>query len=186
MNVVLTNKNYDKLEEMIVLANKFGFNEVLLQPMTIFSKEGEKLKVDKRKELDKYLTKAVKRAKGLGVLTNMKDFIKNEVVERTSEMNKLILKKTEKSETFLSVPCFEPWYNMVILPNGQVGPCAIFGGNGKASILDKSLKEIWFGDYFHEIRERLLKRNLFSFCKNCCVPVFLENTRIRKELERLI
>jgi len=174
MNVVLTNKNYKMLEGMIKLASEFGFEEVLLQPMTVFSEEGEKLKINNRQrdELDEHLRNASRMARMLGIHTNMDKFIENRIVERTDEMDKVILEKSGSlSHEFLSLPCFEPWYNIVIMPDGQTGPCAMFGGKSTVNAKNTSLKEIWYGNFFSEIRERLLKKKLFHFCKNCCVPL---------------
>jgi len=44
MNIVLTNKNYDKLEDILKLAKKYDFKEVLIQPMTVFLKRRRKTK----------------------------------------------------------------------------------------------------------------------------------------------
>jgi MoaA/NifB/PqqE/SkfB family radical SAM enzyme len=186
MNVVLTNKNYDKLEEMMALAKKFNFKEFLLQPMTIFSEEGEKLKVENIENVSKYLIAAERRAKEFGIKTNMESFIRNAIIERTNEMERMIEEEIKKFDGFLSLPCFEPFYNLVIMPDGKAGPCAIAGGKTEASVRNKSLKEVWFGQGFEEFRKRLLDGKLFPFCSHCCVPIFLENKKLRNELAEVI
>lgn len=186
MNVVLTNKNYDKLEDMIELGSKFDFKEVILQPMTIFSEEGEKLKIKDLEIVSKYLEDAEKKASELGIKTNMDSFIGNAIVEKTNEMEKMIGEEIKKFKNeFLSVPCYEPFYNIIIMPDGKVCPCAV-AGESRVSIKNATLKEIWFGDYFKDVREKLLNKELFSFCSHCCVPIFLENKRLRMELSKVI
>jgi MoaA/NifB/PqqE/SkfB family radical SAM enzyme len=188
MNTVLTNKNYDKLEDMLMIAKKYDFKEVLIQPMTIFSKEGEKLKINNTEEAKKYLRAANKVAKKLKINTNMNSIAKNiGVIENTNQMEKMIEREIRKFEnSFLASPCFEPFYNLVIMPDGKAGPCAIAGGMTEANVREKSLKEIWFGKIFEEFREKLLSGKFFPFCSHCCIPIFLENRRLRRELTKVI
>jgi MoaA/NifB/PqqE/SkfB family radical SAM enzyme len=183
LNVVISNKNYDKLDRLIKLAHDLGCQAVSFQPMTIFSEFGEKLRLneDQLNEFPEHIRMAIKISKEYGIYTNLDEFMKEEA-KKSNEMNDLIEKETKDIEIpFLSSPCFEPWYNMVIMPSGSVGPCSVFGGNGE-NIKGKTIEEIWFGEYFSEIRVRLISKKLFSFCKNCCVPVFEENRRLRREL----
>ncbi len=185
LNVVLSNKNYDKLDEMMELAYKMKCGVVSVQPMTIFSSIGEKLKLNKDeiRELPRHIKKAKKIADKYGIYTNVDSFIDLEVVEKVNEMDKIMQIETKNiGNQFLSLPCFEPWYNIIIASNGTVGPCSMFGGKDGVNIKDKGLEEIWYGEYFTNIRERLLKKDLFNFCKNCCVVVFEENKRLRNEL----
>jgi MoaA/NifB/PqqE/SkfB family radical SAM enzyme len=188
MNTVLTNKNYDKLEKMLMIAKKYDFKEVLIQPMTIFSKEGEKLKVNNVEEARKYLKAGNEVAKRLKIRTNMDSIAKNiGVIENVNQMEKMIEREIRKFEnSFLALPCFEPFYNLVIMPDGKAGPCAIAGGMTEANVREKNLREIWFGKIFEKFREKLLARKLFTFCSHCCIPIFLENKRLRRELAKVI
>jgi MoaA/NifB/PqqE/SkfB family radical SAM enzyme len=187
MNVVLTNRNYDKLADMIKLAKKFDFKEVLLQPMTVFSDEGEKLKVENIEDASKYLEKAVEMARRLEIKTNMDSFVRNVIVERTGEMDKMIMSEIKRFDSgFLSVPCYEPFYNLIIMPDGKAGPCAIAGGKTEADVVGRGLKEVWFGELFEGFRNKMLNKELFPFCSHCCVPVFLENKRLREELAKVV
>lgn len=189
INVVLSNKNYDKLEKMIELAHELGCNAVSIQPMTVFSSLGEELKLNKKqlKELPKHINNAKQLAEKYRIHTNVDSFLESEVIEKANEMDEVMKSETKNIENrFLSLPCFEPWYNIIITPNGIAGPCSMFGGVNGVSIADKKLAEIWYGKYFTNIRERLLKKDLFDFCKNCCVVVFEENKRLRNEISKRI
>jgi MoaA/NifB/PqqE/SkfB family radical SAM enzyme len=188
MNIVLTNKNYDKLKEMLILAKKYDFKEVLIQPMTIFSKEGERLKINNLEKTKKYLKVASEIAKKFKIRTNMSSIARNiGVIENVNQMEKMIKKEIRKFKNdFLISPCFEPFYNLVIMPDGKVGPCAIAGGITEVNVREKSLKEVWFGRIFEEFREKLLAGELFPFCSHCCIPIFLENRRLRRELAKVI
>ena len=185
MNVVLTNKNFDKLDKMIILAKKMSVNEVLLQPLTIFSETGRKLQVSNIEKLNKSLEKALKFSKKFKIKTNMETFIENLIVEKTNKMEEMIKEEIKKyRQKFLRIPCYEPFYNLIILPNGSIASCAV--GNPLINIKNKSLEKVWFSKELMEARRRLIKGILFPFCSHCCVPIFLENRRIRKILSRLI
>jgi MoaA/NifB/PqqE/SkfB family radical SAM enzyme len=188
INTVISNKNFDKLDKMVKLAYELGCDAISFQPMTVFSKFGEKLRLSNQQlELfSKIIPKVIKLANELKIFTNLNEFMKDEA-KNSNEMDILIKEEIKKiNNEFLSSPCFEPWYNMIIMPNGSVGPCAVFGGNSNVNVKEKTLKEIWFGKYFNDIRKRLLKKKLFPWCKNCCVVVFEENKRLRRELLRVI
>lgn len=183
INVVITNKNHDELHMMVELAHELGCGAVSFQPMTVFSKQGEELKLskDQLEKLPLHVEKAIEISKKYGVYTNLNEFMRVES-EKSNQMDELIKGEIKGIPSpFFSSPCFEPWYNMVIMPDGSVGPCSVFGGDGE-NIKNKTLEEVWFGEYFDGIRKRLLSKKLFSFCKNCCVPVFEENRRLRREL----
>jgi MoaA/NifB/PqqE/SkfB family radical SAM enzyme len=188
MNTVLTNKNYDKLEGMLILAKKYDFKEVLIQPITIFSKEGEMLKVNNIEEVIKYLKTADEIAKRLKIKTNMNSIAKNiGIIENVNQMEKMIEREIRKfGNSFLASPCFEPFYNLVIMPDGKAGPCAIAGGIAEVNVKESSLKEVWFGKIFEKFRKKLLAGEFFSFCSHCCIPIFLENRRLRRELAKVI
>ena len=183
MNVVLTNKNYDKLDKMVKLAKKYEFKEVLLQPMTIFSKEGEKLSL-KNLNIDKFLLKGIETAKELKIKTNFKLFLRNKIIKMTNEMERLIENEIKKFKGFLAIPCYEPFYNLIISPSGNIKVCAV-ANESNLNVKNKSLKQIWFSKYLMQARKNLKKHKLFSFCSHCCVPIFLENKRIRAQLVRL-
>ncbi|MFB6088294.1 MAG: radical SAM/SPASM domain-containing protein [Candidatus Aenigmatarchaeota archaeon] len=186
-NTVLTNRNYNQLSELIELIYSCGGEDIQLQPMTVFSDVGNECKLEgRREELNESIRKAKRLADKYNIYTNIETFIDNDIVERTNEMDKVMEEETQNKNDFISVPCFEPWYNMVILPTGKVAQCSMFGGKGGDQIKGKTLEEVWFGDYFEKTRRRLLNHNLFSYCENCCVPVNLENKRIRRELKKVV
>ncbi len=185
INTVLTNKNYDRLSELVELVSEFGCEDIQLQPMTPFSEVGEECVFDgKDEELDKYLERASQAAEEQGIYNNFENFVSSDIVKRTDEIDEVTIEGLDSSSgSFSSAPCYQPWYSMVILPDGTVGQCSIFGGDGGEQIKGKSLREVWFGEYFEEVRRRILDHDLFSYCKNCCVPLNFENRKIRNTLK---
>ncbi len=175
MNTVITNKNVEVLEKMIELGSSLGFSEVLFQPITIFSDEGKKL-LPKENLVKRNLRKALLKANNLNIFTNAKILLKKQSI-KAKDLQKLWKKIFKTNKDFLKIPCYEPFYNIVINPYGEVGPCAVFGSS-ELNVKVMKLKEIWYKE-FEKYRNSLKKGEMFKFCKNCCVPIFLENERIR-------
>lgn len=184
-NTVLSNKNYNTLSKIFELGHKYGCKDIQIQPMTIWGKEGQGLKLNDQQieESKQELQKAQKKSKEYNINSNIQSLLNLEYVKNTNRMDKIIKEVPKSNDNpFLSLPCFEPWYNMIILPNGTVSPCSISGNKINENIQEKSLQEIWCGKRFNAVRERLSKKRLFEYCKQCCTVVHIENQRIRQEL----
>lgn len=183
-NTVLSNKNYDHIPEIFELGYKYRCRDIQIQPMTIWGEEGQKLKLNDQqiREAKQELRKAQKKSKEYNINSNISNLLDSEYVKNTNSMDKVIKNIPKNNNPFLSIPCFEPWYNMIILPNGTVSPCSISGNKINENIKEKSLKEIWYGKEFNIIRENLSKKKLFDYCKQCCTVIHIENQKIRKEL----
>lgn len=194
-NTVLTSLNYQTLPDLVKFASDHGCEAISVQPMTVFSPIGEKIKIDAegRKLMQPYLQRAQELAARYKIFTNVGQYIDGELVEKSNRMTEVIresIKSLENSETpeheFLRTPCFEPFYNLIILPEGETGPCSVFGGKGGDDARTRSIEQIWYGPIFQRIRERLLRQIMEEFCKRCCVPVFSENQRLREELRNAL
>jgi len=70
-------------------------------------------------------------------------------------------KQRQKGKLFstngsLDSPCVIGWYSMVIRPTGEVGPCCILQQTSKlGNIYKQSLREIWHGEGFRQLRSSL-------------------------------
>lgn len=184
-NVVLSNKNYDRIQGIFELANKYDCKDVQIQTLTVWGEEGGKLRLNKgeMKRFQSSIKEIKKFAYEKGILTNIESFTDKDLIEKTDKMDEVIQKNKKEKNKFLNLPCFEPWYNMIILPNGVVAPCSISGGKNGDSLKNKSLRSIWFGENFNTLRQNLLNNQLPEYCKTCCVAVHIENQRIKKELK---
>jgi len=181
-NVVLSNKNYDKLNQMIKLANKYNCEFIKFEPITIHSKEGEKLKLNRLQitELQKNIPLAEKSAKKYRIKTNLYHLLDTNLVQKSNH-----IKINKIKNDFLSLPCYEPWYHIVIKVDGTAGPCCIYDKK-KLNIKNKTLKEIWYSNYFNKLRKKIIKGKLPDFCKICNAGQIMENKRIRELLEKRI
>jgi len=181
---VLTNKNYDKLEKMIEFGYHLDCNGVNFEPLMIWSEEGKKLKLSKRQreELKIHIEKALKKAKELGIYTNIINLREERLVNK-NDMRGILKEGLNHRKNILNPPCFNPWFNMEIRVSGRVTPCRICNDeNGCESILDKSLKDIWLGEYFESMREQFMRGNLPDYCRDCASGLVVDMRNMRNQL----
>lgn len=185
-NIVLSNRNYALLPEMVEFARQYGCEDLQIQPMTVWGEAGKALELSEehRKKLPLYVKRALDLANGYRMHTNIGSFLTSSIVERASgRMDEMIAEQTSHVEDrFLGLPCFEPFYNLVILPDGTASFCSMSGGRDGDSIIDKSLEKVWLGKPYQTIRETLFDKNLREYCKRCCSVVNMENDRLRARL----
>jgi len=185
IHAVLTNKNYDKLEEMVKLGKELGAEGVNFEPLIIWSKAGEKLRLTEKqkKELDVHIERALKVAEELGIYTNVANLRRKELVIK-KDMRRVMKRHVScDGKSILSSPCFSPWLNMEIRFSGRVTYCRLCNDEtGTDNIMDKSLEDIWFGEYFENARKNFVKCRLPEFCKDCASGVIVEMQNLREKL----
>lgn len=185
IGMVLNRLNFREIVDMVKLAKKLDVQSFFIEPLTVYTSMGSKLKLTKKeiREFGKLAREAYLFANGLE--TNLQQFFSPEIIEKTGEMIeeiKRILKNERKN--FFFAPCYEPWYRMGIRVDGRVCPCGFFDEESWENIKEKSLREIWFGEYFNLRRKQILEGNLPKHCKKCCITLVANNKLIRSELEK--
>lgn len=188
-HTVLTNKNYNYLEEMIRWGNKLGVCGVCFEPLNTWSEEGTKLKLNEEqtKEFQNLIPHALKVSKKLNIPTNIESLQESRLIKKEN-MTKVIESdiqeiNEEKNHPLLTVPCFNPWLNLEIRISGHVVPCRLCDTHQYANkVHNKSLKEVWCGDYFSRIRNQVLGNKLPRYCKTCASGVIVDFRGLRKEL----
>lgn len=180
--VVLINKNYNKIKDIVELAHELNIDAVFIEPITVYSKTGKKLKLHKKqiKEFQIIAKEAHQLAKKYGIETNLQCFFTSQLIKNTNKMEKVLLENKKKE--FANTACFEPFYRMGIRVDGQVGPCGFFDENSPENIKDKSLKEIWYGAYFNSLRTKMINQDIPNQCRRCCTTLIINNQEIRKKL----
>jgi radical SAM protein with 4Fe4S-binding SPASM domain len=198
---VLSVENYKKLPELVKIGHKVGVNEMTLLPLTVFDESMKKLKLDiKRvKEFIPILKKTIKMQEKFGIGGNYREFLNEEYILKTENMDEVMMKEMEKTikeeypyfknpiKNFEFLPCYAPWIHVTILPNGNIAPCfSPWVWNTNVSIKDHSLKELWYGEYFNKFRRIILNRKLPENCKKCCVWEVFNNRKIREGLQKML
>ena len=197
-NTVISGVNYKLLPGIVKLANRVGCEEILLLPMTVFSDSMKNMKLDEREmnEFQRILLDSIKLSKEYNISTNFENFLNSEYIEKTDKMDEVIMeeaeiikreysKKNDPIENFKFLPCFDPWWHVTIIANGNIAPC--FGSwvwETNVSVKDHSLEELWYGEYFDKFRDIMLTRKLPKSCATCCVWKVFVNKNIRDNIEK--
>jgi MoaA/NifB/PqqE/SkfB family radical SAM enzyme len=69
----------------------------------------------------------------------------------------------------------------VIKTDGSAQPCCLYDEK-EENVRKKSLKEIWFGKFFEDIRNSMREKKFSKYCSICNAGQVFENRRIRDEL----
>jgi MoaA/NifB/PqqE/SkfB family radical SAM enzyme len=184
IHMVLCNKNFKLLPKMFEFAYELNCRNLLVEPIVLLAtktKAGKELlfREKDRKALIKSIRKASEIAREHNFQTNV-DKLEFELIESTGKMKKII-EKEGKGSLWSSLPCYQPFYRMIVRPWGVVGPCCMFDNIGE-NVKNKSLKEIWYGEYFEKIRKSIMERKFSKYCSICNAGQVFENRRIRREL----
>jgi len=168
INTVLTNKNYKDAVHMIKYAKKVGCDELALHPMRLYEeikKQAQFLKMNEEEnKITSELLEKVKRSAE-------KNKLKLDIAMLESE--NLVLdgsgwEEPRFKQSFLRMRCFEPWYGMLIDPEGFVTHCVPHGmGNNKLNVKKMSIKNIWLSRYFQAIRKKILNDITMKCCLKC-------------------
>jgi len=196
INVVLNKFNYLKLKSIVEMADNLGADAIFVEPIVVFNEEGKLLKINENdiKKFQEVLKESKKLAADYGIVLDVtavapgKSFsgekiFDKELIEKTGNFREILMRDVKSSSNFIfSIPCYYPWFYMMIKANGNVthcGECKI----EKENIKNKSLQEIWEGKTFTEIREQFIKNKLPEYCEKCR-PNTIEDMRIvRKSID---
>ena len=190
VSTVLVNKNYNNLDKMIDLFSELKINSWQLQALqnieVLPNNKSLQLTLPETKVFKKKIKSLINRLKKLNIENNLSDFMDEDVIIKSSQMEDVYLQNaTLSSENeFLSSLCFMPWLTLKIHSSGHLDFCE--HNTGKCHIGNRSLEDVWFYDkYLNELREKILKKRLPNFCSSCCTVIFSENQKIIKGLRNL-
>ena len=184
-NTIISSENYKYLPKIVKLLHSVGGNLINVQTIILYSDEEKKwaLNNEERKDLPRYLKKALRLCKLYNIHTNMQNYLDESLVDNSNEVGQMDNIMTSEEDGFLGCHCYEPWYLMTIRANGIVGSCRLFGDNGD-NLHNKTLKEIWYGQYFDSARKNLINKKIPEYCKNCGANEFMQNMLIKKDLKK--
>lgn len=191
VNTVLSTENYDKLPSMVEYLNELGASYWFVEPLIVYSEHGEELKLDKdqmREFKDEHYPELVEKCNEYGIGNNfdsVKGNLEDELIEGTNEMQEVVKDDSEKEEGILSVPCYQPFFHMVIKCNGNLNFCDVFTDTG-VNVSDKDLEEVWYGDYMEEVRKSMSKKKIPDYCGKCNPSNATQRRRYREEMKKML
>jgi len=180
INVVLAKWNFKEVEDFIKLAKQSGVNKIDFQ--SLMSVKGN-WGINKLESFKKEVSSAVDLAKEYNIETNLDSFTDIDYIKYSNEVEKILSKDLEGKEGFLSIPCYLPWWGMMITHNGKVGPCALLAERSKFDIYSSTLEDLWFNKF--DFFRKQMSNNKVKGCM-CCTPMVIENRRIREKLQNIL
>ena len=185
MCLVLNSYNYKTIREYMHLAYSLNIKKIFIQPIRIKNDTLGKsllLSEQQQKIFNDSIGSLLKEALHYGIETNLDEF-DAKLIEKSSEIHTVIESYLEKKTNNLSsLPCYSPWYFMAIKPNGNVYPCGVDSSHHFGNIVYNNLTEMWYGDAFNNFREKLLRKDLPAFCKECCGMTVMQTKKIQNSL----
>lgn len=186
-STILMEKNKRQLHKIIELAHELGVKSVSFEPLvTNNNPEIKKMEI-KRKDINK-LEEELKKIKASAhkhkIHTNIEFIGKNK-----NTITKDLPAVSEDKPVQKGFPqpyCYQPWYKIVIRPDGKVQPCCNFYDKNAESVYKKDLKGIWLGRYFTRIREDILNNKSHKACKSCNAWIIQENEEIRNTINNTL
>ena len=192
INTVLFRDTYDKLPEMITLARDLGIPSISFEPF-IRSPKVAHLDLGSA-ELDGlpgYVRKAESLARSARIRTNVGSLLEPGLVVGR-DMEVLISGDAESpgpsstsgpNTQIDALPCFQPWYKIVVRPDGAAYPCCNFYDASDENVRNRTLNEIWTGSYFSRLREEIATGEMPRECEKCNEWLLRENRSLRRLLE---
>ncbi|MBN2056407.1 radical SAM protein [bacterium] len=184
-HTVINTLNYDRMDDMVRLAHDLGCFALDAEPITVWSDEFQHLRMSTEHigRFQSLLPAVLELAAGLGLHTNLRKMVGSKLVDKSDIADQMSHDvEADYANRFLNTPCFEPWLNMEIRASGHVVPCRLNDDDDYISVHDSSLKDIWYGRYFQEIREQLMDKRLPGYCATCAAGMVRHNRLIRDRL----
>ncbi len=188
-STVLTNINYKEIPEIVEMASELRVENITIEPVFVSNPSVKNLKLDESERMffiENIVPKVVQISESLNITTNIEDILEVENVEKTGELKEQILSNSENTgldNSFLNLPCYEPWLWPKIEADGTIGVCSTNSLN--ANIKNKTFSEIWYGKEFNEFRRRIMDRDLPEGCENCVSTHLSLNKKIRNSLKEI-
>jgi MoaA/NifB/PqqE/SkfB family radical SAM enzyme len=193
---ILTRLNYDKLCEFVGLAHSLGVNSLIFQPFMSETppdprgvdekiRKGISQKLILRDAEVEKLQASLKEANELSERYNLHNnfnFLRTDDIKKTTDTLISSDSKKSRENPMLAVPCYVPWWLIDINTTGGVSPCS--GYQTRENVKEKSLKEIWFGKNFEDLRKVLASGQVPNVCKICCAISVIDNRKIRENLSQ--
>ncbi len=184
-NTVINSQDYMHFPEMMKLVHDLDGCLMNVQSVILFDEAEKKWALDEnqRKEFQGIIKESLKLAKKYKIHTNLDAYLDQDLVEKSNIQSgmKPLMESNEKG--IENASCYEPWLLVTIRPFGIAGSCRLFRDDG-VKIHDKTLKEVWFGEYFGNARKRLEEHDVPDYCAECSSNEFIENKKIKEALQK--
>jgi len=191
VNILLNKMNLNEILDLVKVISELKVDVIAFHALRSYEETKDKVKNIELTEDDlrdiklKMFDEAVKIAKKNNVeigtlpidahITGLFEFDR----KHDSANKNLIAEGKLFLENIHNVRCYEPWYDILINSDGQVARCAAFSTRREPiNIRNQSLKEIWFGNFFNQVRKNVVLNMPMEGCERCGL---LTNTSVLRE-----
>lgn len=170
INTVVTALNWEHLSDMVSLCHELGCNVFSAVELIEYSPDmtSYMLSEEQKEKSTDAIAKAIQLADRLQLSNNLDGLLQKRAASTVSH------ESTDAcsccSESSCTPYCLEPWRGAVVTAGGQVMPCCFFWEGGAENIRDKSLRDVWYGDYLSRFREAMRSGDISPFCRQCGFP----------------
>lgn len=169
---VLSKININYTFEMVKIAIDNGCKTLIFEPVKNFSGLCDNLMLEKvdYQKAKAQMAKAIELAEANNLVTNLKFLMEQGLINISGHADSFLnsmfpVSSKNNGHLFFNLPCYEPWYRMVVYVNGFIAPCCVV--SGVADFKNKHLRDIWFGEEFERVRDAISKNQFLPECKNC-------------------
>ncbi len=183
LDLVLSRINLPALPDFVRYAAELGVREVWVNAILPISRQYEALKLRDPDYalLRDLLPRAVELADEAGLIHNLDSFYREDFVRNASGNVGALLRadvdvpkagevawRKSLSRNVLGAACYAPLSLMVVYPDGVVAPCWMHDNGKRDNVREKSLRAIWEGEAFDEVRKFFAGGGVASYCERCC------------------
>ncbi len=178
ISTVLNKLNYKDIPDIVKLASRLQVDSVSLNPLIINKYNKDLRMTDKElEEFKDYLEESKKLLTKYNLDNNYHSLTLNHIQRKDNIFN---MPPIKIKKNILDPHCYFPWLSLSIDQNGYASQCSFC--KGTESIKEKSLEDIWYGQEFKKIREKIKNGTIPPECTFCCIPYVLENKFIKEDL----
>lgn len=163
IHTVITNKNYDKLDDLIEYVKKIG-PDMHTFDFVRGSPRDKTVKLPSRAEIKKLIRKikdVYKYYPGFGNLKSHSQLLLGLSKNIMNTYFDLFLKTIEQKRQV--IPCYAHRINRVIMPNGDVSYCEMLNPVGNLREFDYNMKRLEETQMAKKTRERIINKKCFCY-----------------------
>lgn len=178
IHTVVCNKNHRSLGAMVRYAHALGAFRVNFDAIIAYRPEQQALVLSdaERAEVPAAAREGLAEAERLGVETNLRDFLRPSTLDR----GQMTFDRSGPRDV-AHAPCLNPWYYLVVQPDGATSPCCVITGAGESAA--EGLPQVWRdGSYFGALREQMVGKQMPEPCRNCSNSIISRNDYVREHL----
>lgn len=171
LNTVITSANCRQLKDLVIFAHEKEVQQILFEGLLIQTDDCRSLCLgkDDRIFFQKSINSIEKMQEEFEIMTNINVFREEKYIQDASCSFNLMKDLGDTETEDISIPCYDPWFKIVILHDGRVGPCIGLAEISNTYIGNTPLEDIWSGPFFEGIRKKMSSGDYPDRCNDCKV-----------------